>query len=62
MGNKKQMIQTAFTIAGLGYAFYKKTGVGGYFGYAILGGVVGYLVGNLVYPSNATPQIIETKE
>ena len=61
MGNKKQMIQTAFTIAGLGYAFSKKTGIGGYLGYGLLGSVVGYLVGNLVFPSNTTPQIVETK-
>jgi hypothetical protein len=62
MKNNKQMIQTAFTIVGLGYAFYKKTGVGGYFGYAFLGSVVGYLVGNLVYPSNNAPQIVEINE
>jgi hypothetical protein len=62
MGNKKQMIQTAFTLAGLGYAFSKKSGVGGYIGYAILGSVVGYFVGNLVFPSNNSPQIVEFKE
>jgi hypothetical protein len=48
---KRTQIQLPFFIVGLGYAFYKKSGVLGYIGYGLLGSIVGISVAMIVYPN-----------
>lgn len=42
------ILSTIGALGGLYYAFSKKSGVGGYIGYVLLGGLVGSLIANVV--------------
>lgn len=39
-------------LAGLGFAYYRKSKIGGYVGYFILGSIVGSLIGSVITPKN----------
>jgi uncharacterized membrane protein YeaQ/YmgE (transglycosylase-associated protein family) len=41
-------------LAGLGFAFYRKSSVGGYIGYFILGSIVGSLIAHVIKPKTST--------
>lgn len=43
-----QMGGTIGTLAGLGLAFYRKSGIGGYIGWSVLFGVTGAIVGGVI--------------
>ena len=50
---KTQILGSIGTIGGLYYAFKKKKGFWGYVGFALLGSVIGFQLGRIIYPSDA---------
>jgi hypothetical protein len=50
---KTQILGSIGTIGGLYYAFKNKKGFWGYVGFALLGSVIGFQLGRIIYPSDA---------
>ena len=52
-----QMGGTIGTLAGLGLAFYRKSGFGGYIGWSVLLGITGAIVGGVIGGKKATKNL-----
>jgi len=51
---KSQMLGSIGSLGGLYYAFKKNKGFWGYVGFGLLGSVVGYTLGRVIFPTDAT--------
>lgn len=58
-GKSLQLGGTIGTLAGLGIGFYRKSGVSGYIGYAVLFGIVGAVIGGYLGGKKAIEKIKE---